>query len=210
MSTEPKPSMRVMEPSVRDRGSRIAWLLLKLVGWTLRYDGTPPGCGVVIAYPHTSNWDFVVGIIAKWALGVPLIYLGKDSLFRIPVLGWLMRLWGGMPVDRGSSHGVIAQMTDHLKAAQARGERVWLALSPEGTRKRTEYWRSGFYHIAVAAQMPIGLAYFNFAKREIGVHSFLLPSSDAQADLAEIARCYAECAQAMRPEKAGPIKFRPT
>lgn len=200
--------MRQVDAVVKDRGNRLARFLLRLAGWKLCYDGTPPGCGVIIAYPHTSNWDFVIGILAKWSLGVPMIFLGKDSLFRVPVLGWLMRYWGGMPVDRSSSHGVIADMAALLKDAAARGERRWLALSPEGTRKKLPYWRSGFYHIAVAAQVPIGLAFFNFARREIGATVFLMPTGDADADLKQIAAWYAEHAHARHPEKAGPVCFR--
>lgn len=204
----PTPTpMREVAPAVRDPGARWARWLLRLAGWRIRYQGTPPGCGVIIAYPHTSGWDFVVGILTVWAIGIPLNFLGKDSLFSTPVLGRLMRRWGGIPVDRGTSSGVIDGMATRLREANQRGERRWLALAPEGTRRREEGWRSGFYHIALAAQLPIGLAYFNFARREIGVIAFLVPSGDAEADMRQIERCYAGVAQGLHPEQAAPVKF---
>jgi 1-acyl-sn-glycerol-3-phosphate acyltransferase len=200
--------MRAVAPEIRDRGNAAARLVLRLIGWTVCYDGTPPGCGVIVAYPHTSNWDFVVGILAKWAIGIPLAYLGKHSLFRLPVLGRLMRWWGGIPVDRSNTNGVIAEMTARFQAAAQRGERWWLAIAPEGTRKKQDHWRSGFYHIALAAQVPIGLAYFNFANREIGVTTFLLPSGDAEADLRQFADWYADHASGRHPDQAAPVRFR--
>jgi 1-acyl-sn-glycerol-3-phosphate acyltransferase len=199
--------MREVTPAIMDRGASWARWLLRIAGWRIRYQGTPPGCGVIIAYPHTSGWDFVVGILTVWAIGIPLNFLGKDSLFRVPVLGALMRRWGGIPVDRGTASGVIGSMADRLREANQRGERWWLALAPEGTRKREEGWRSGFYHIALAAQLPIGLAYFNFARREIGVIAFLVPSGDAEADMRQIERCYAGVAQGQHADQAAPVRF---
>lgn len=198
-----RPDRRIVDP-----GKAWARWLLRLAGWRIRFDGTPPGCGVIIAYPHTSNWDFVVGILTVWAVGIPLVFLGKDSLFRVPVLGWLMRRWGGLPVDRARASGVIADMAARLRAAQSGGERWWLALAPEGTRRREDAWRSGFYHIALQAGVPIGLAYFNFRRREIGVADFMQPSGDAQADLQRIEAFYAACAEGRHPELAAPVRFR--
>ena len=195
-------------PTLRDPGHGWARALLRLAGWRVRYDGTPPGCGVVIAYPHTSNWDFVVGIVTVWAVGIPLAFLGKDSLFRIPVLGWLMRRWGGIPVDRQQASGLIDTMAARLRASNAVGERWWLAMAPEGTRRREDAWRSGFYHIAAQAGVPIGLAYFNFAAREIGVAGFIQPSGDAAADLRRIEAFYDGHARGLRPECAAPVRFR--
>jgi 1-acyl-sn-glycerol-3-phosphate acyltransferase len=196
------------EDRIVDKGAGWARKLLHLAGWRIRFDGTPPGCGVIIAYPHTSNWDFVVGIVTVWAVGIPLVFLGKDSLFRIPLLGRLMRRWGGLPVDRSRSSGVITDMAAQLRAAQARGERRWLALAPEGTRQREAQWRSGFYHIAVQAGVPIGLAYFHFGRREIGVAGYLMPTGNVEQDLQRIAAIYAAVAQGLHPDLAAPIRFR--
>jgi len=198
--------MQEVRPVVRDRGAHWAMRVLRLFGWSVRYDGTPPGCGVVIAYPHTSNWDFVVGILAKWSMGIPVIFLAKDSLFRVPLLGRFVRRVGGLPVDRSQSHGLIGSLSSRIKLAQERGERWWLAITPEGTRKRQDAWRTGFYHIAVQAGLPIGLAYFNFSKREIGLTHFLMPTGDLEADMREIADWYAACAHGCRPALATPVR----
>lgn len=199
--------MAELPPTVQDPGKAWARWLLRLAGWKINYRGTPDGCGVVIAYPHTSNWDFVVGILTVWAIGIPLSFLGKDSLFRTPVLGWFMRRWGGMPVDRSQANGVIDGMAERLRAGNRNGERWWLALAPEGTRQRADGWRSGFYHIALSAKVPIGLAYFDFKTREIGVATFVMPTGDAQADMNYIAHCYAAIAHGQNPDQATPVRL---
>ena len=145
-----------------------------------------------MAYPHTSSWDFVVGIVAKWAIGLPVAFLGKDSLFQVPVFGRFMRWCGGIPVRRDSANGLIAYMARRMTDGNTRGARWWLAVAPEGTRKASNGWHAGFYHMACTAQVPIGLAYFNFARKEIGVTHYLMPSGNAEADLRQIARWYAD------------------
>ncbi len=202
--------MTVVPVTVKtDRGFRLAHWLLRLFGWRVRYEGTPTGCGIIVAYPHTSNWDFIVAMTTKWATGLPVAFLGKSSLFTVPLLGPFMRWCGGIPVQRTSASGAIEDMTARIQAAAARGERWWLALAPEGTRSRSENgWRSGFYHIAVAAQVPIGLAYFNFERKEIGVTMFLQPSGNPDADMPQIARWYAEHAVARHPERATPVRLK--
>jgi 1-acyl-sn-glycerol-3-phosphate acyltransferase len=198
----------VLPTVTTDRGTPWMRRLLGLVGWRVVYHGTPPGCGVIVAYPHTSNWDFVVGIIAKWAIGLPVAFLGKDSLFRMPILGRFMRWCGGIPVQRDSANGTIADMANRVRASSASGTRWWLAIAPEGTRKATDGWRAGFYHIALAAQVPIGLAYFNYPRREIGVTTFLMPSGDMAADLRQIEAWYAAHAAGRYPDKAAPVRIQ--
>lgn len=202
--------MAAVAPTVTtDRGNRWMRCLLGLIGWRVVYHGTPPGCGVIVAYPHTSNWDFVVGIIAKWAIGIPVAFLGKHSLFEVPLLGRFMRWCGGIPVRRDSANGVIAGMAERVRSEAARGVRWWLVVAPEGTRRATGGWRSGFYHIAWSARVPIGLAYFNFRRREIGVTTFLMPSGDIAADLRQIAHWYAEHAVGRHPALAAPVRINP-
>lgn len=201
--------MAAVAPTVTsDRGNPWMRRLLGLFGWRVCYHGTPPGCGVIVAYPHTSNWDFVVGIVAKWSIGIPVAFLGKDSLFRAPVLGRFMRWCGGIPVRRNSANGVIADMARRLQSETERGARWWLVIAPEGTRKAGDGWRSGFYHIACTARVPIGLAYFNFQRREIGVTTFLMPSGDIQADLRQIECWYAEHAVGRYPALAAPVRVQ--
>ncbi len=133
---------------------------------------------MIIAAPHTSNWDFVVGISAKLALGLRLTFLGKDSLFRFP-LGVLMRAWGGIPVDRSESHDVVSDIV----AEFARRDRLVLALAPEGTRKRVDRWRTGFYHIAHGAGVPIVPVALNFGERAIQIGAPFHTTGDMERDL---------------------------
>jgi 1-acyl-sn-glycerol-3-phosphate acyltransferase len=189
------------------RGSRLARALLRLAGWELVFDGLPARQGVVIAYPHTSNWDFVVGVLAKWALGLQLAFWGKDSLFRVPLFGRWLRWLGGIPVDRFNACGVVADMTGRFREAREHDRYLWLALAPEGTRRYQAHWRSGFYQVAVDAGVPLGLAFFDFPHRQIGVKAFIRLSGDRDADLKAIAAVYDGVA-GKHPELAAPIAFR--
>lgn len=194
-------------PRQKNRGNTLARAMLEWAGWKVHFDGLPEDCGVVITYPHTSNWDFPVGILAKWVMGMRAAYLGKDSLFRVPLLGRFMRYTGGIPVDRSSSHGLIAQMAGQLREARERGEEMWLAVAPEGTRKYKPYWHSGFYHIALQAGVPLGLAYFDWVHHEVGLTEFLALTGDEAADMARIAAYYAERGAGRHPENAAPVRF---
>ncbi len=181
---------------------RWAYRLLAFFGWhvDVRWPSEPKG--IVVVYPHTSNWDFVVGIVARYALGFPVHWMGKDTLFRGP-WGHLLRSWGGIPVNRRESTGFIGQ----LKAEFARRDWLWIAITPEGTRSRTEHWKSGFYHLALAADVPVGLAYIDFRRRVVGLTEYVRMSGDPAADMDRIRAFYAD-KNGLRPENAGPIRFR--
>jgi 1-acyl-sn-glycerol-3-phosphate acyltransferase len=167
----------------------VARALLRAAGWRVEFeDGELPALqGVLIVYPHTSNWDFVVGLLAKWSLGLQVAFWGKASLFRLPLFGRWLRHLGGLPVERDNPQGAVGAMVDRLVAARRDGTYLWLALAPEGTRARGEHWRSGFYRVALQAGVPLGLAYFDYAQRRVGIHSFLRLSGDEAADMAAIA-----------------------
>ena len=135
--------------------------LLALFGWHVRFDGLPGPKGVAIVYPHTSNWDFVIGLLAKWSIDLPIRWVGKESLFRGltgATLGRLMRLWGGRPVDRHNPSGAVDQLAQMMRSEPW----FWLGLSPEGTRRHTDYIRSGFYHLALKLDLPVALAYIDY------------------------------------------------
>jgi hypothetical protein len=117
---------------------------------------------VVVFYPHTTNWDFVIGLLARYGLNVPVLWAGKDNIFRGP-FAWLWRRLGGIPVNRRESTGFVAQMID----AFSRRARMLLAIAPEGTRRRTEHWKSGFYRVAVGARVPLVLSFIDFARNEV-------------------------------------------
>lgn len=178
--------------------------LLRLAGWRLDFDGLPTRQGVLIVYPHTSNWDTVALLVAKVAAGVPMVFLSKESLFRVPLLGRFLRWMGGVPVDRVAPGGVRAQMVAAMAEANARGDYYWLTLTPEGTRQRTGGLRSGFYRIAQEAGVPLGLVRLDYAKREIAVVDFMRVSGDRARDMARVAAAL-EGAVALYPEQASPL-----
>jgi 1-acyl-sn-glycerol-3-phosphate acyltransferase len=187
-------------PPVRER--RWARRVLALLGW--RVDVVPPpGPKCIIAvYPHTSNWDFGVGYLAKLAAGLPVHFVGKHTLFRGP-LGPLLRRMGGIPVDRRAATGLIGQLVNEMEARPW----MWLAIAPEGTRAYVDHWKSGFYRVATAAKVPIGLAFIDWRARVVGLTEYLVPSGDEAADLERIRRVYGGKV-GRRPELAGEIRFR--
>ena len=199
--------MEVTERPVQLRGSAIARRLLHWAGWQVRFGGLPARQGVAIVYPHTSNWDFPVGLLAKWAIGIPVTFWGKASLFRWPLFGAWLRGLGGRPVDRLAPNGIVGQMAEELKAARDEDRFMWLALAPEGTRRFQDTWRSGFYHVALAAKVPLALVYFDFAERVVGVERFIMLSGDAQADIA-LVQDYLGHRIGKRPGQAGPVKWK--
>jgi 1-acyl-sn-glycerol-3-phosphate acyltransferase len=191
---------------VQMRGSRLAAAALRLAGWRLRFDGLPGRQGVLIVYPHTSNWDFVLGVLTKWAIGIQVTFWGKDTLFKLPLFGRWLRWLGGVPVDRQAPNGIVGQMASELEAARADDRFLWLALAPEGTRRYAAGWRSGFYHVALSAKVPVGLVFFDYGRREVGVERFVELTGDAVADLAAIAQGF-RAPVGKRPALAAPIRF---
>jgi 1-acyl-sn-glycerol-3-phosphate acyltransferase len=157
-----------------------------------------------VVYPHTSNWDFVVMVLAKWSVGVPVRFWGKDRLFRIPVFGRWLRWLGGVPVDRTSPSGVTAQAVNTLRQRSRTGQYFWLALAPEGTRKYLPGLRSGFYRTAVAAGVPLGLVKLDYGRREVTALDFMVLSGDPGADVARMAAVY-RGVRGLVPGRAAPL-----
>jgi 1-acyl-sn-glycerol-3-phosphate acyltransferase len=187
-------------------GSALARAVLRLAGWRLLFNGLPARQGVLIVYPHTSNWDFPVAMLAKWAVGLQVTFWGKDTLFKLPLFGRWLRWLGGVPVDRRSANGIVGQMASALTAARENGDFMWLALSPEGTRKYSAAWRSGFYHVAQQAGVPLALVYLDYREREIGVQHFLRLTGDVPADMAAIASVLSG-RSGRNPVQAAPIRL---
>lgn len=164
----------------------VAVTLMRVFGWKFGGERFPDiKKFVIIVAPHTSNWDFPVGIMAMYSLGIRGTFLGKDTLFRFP-LGILMRWLGGIPVDRSSKQDVVTQTAT---LAQRR-DRVILALSPEGTRKATERWRSGFWWIAHKADMPIVPVAFDFSKKEIHIYPPFDTTGNPDRDIPELRKLF--------------------
>jgi len=185
---------------------RFARALLRLLGWHIEYVDPPEPRGIIIVYPHTSNWDFVIGLLTKWAIGLPLRFVGKESLFRGftgATLGRLMRLWGGRPVDRHRASGAVEQLAELMRSERF----FWLALSPEGTRKFQDYLRSGFYHLALAMRVPVGLAFIDYGRKSVGVRDYVRMSGDVAADLQLLRSFYAD-KRGLYPQLASTIAFR--
>ncbi len=180
---------------------RAARLALRLLGWTLDVALPPQPKGVVIVYPHTSNWDFVIGYLAKVAAGLQLQFIGKDSLFRWP-LGPVFRRMGGIPVRRGARAGFVDQLAREFAAR----ERIWIAIAPEGTRSFTDHWKSGFYHLALAARVPVGLATIDWGRRRVELRRTLELTGDPGTDLERL-RAFYQGVRGLRPDRAGRIRF---
>jgi 1-acyl-sn-glycerol-3-phosphate acyltransferase len=187
------------------RGSALARSLLRLAGWRLMFDGLPAAQGVLVVYPHTSNWDFPLAVLAKWAVGLPVTFWGKDSLFRVPLFGRWLRWLGGLPVARHTPQGAVGLMIDTMRAARGQGRFMWLALAPEGTRARSTGWRSGFYRVALEADVPVALVMLDFGRRRVGFDSFWRLSGDRDADFGTFARRLADC-RGHRPQSAAPVR----
>jgi 1-acyl-sn-glycerol-3-phosphate acyltransferase len=193
---------------VQLRGSALATAVLRLLGWRVQFDGLPARQGVLIVYPHTSNWDFPVGLLAKWSIGFPLAFWGKDSLFKLPLFGRWMRWVGGVPVDRSSPRGVVDDTVARFVAARERDAFFWLALSPEGTRSYRDTWRSGFYQVALKSGVPLGMAYFDYVDKVVGVVAFMRLCGDRDADMALIAHHLAQ-RRGRKPHLAAPVRLPP-
>ncbi|TWI69616.1 acyltransferase-like protein [Pseudoduganella lurida] len=179
---------------------RLALRLLHALGWTMLYRPLPGPRGILVVYPHTSNWDFPIGLLGKWALDLPFRWLAKDPLFKIPVLGKWFRWLGGQPVDRSAPQGMIRAQAERLNAA----DWYWLAITPEGTRGYRPHWKSGFYHLALEAKVPLVLVYIDYPNKLLGVADHLWLTGDQEADMAAIRAIYAGH-EGRHPRNAAPI-----
>ena len=177
--------------------------ILSLLGWQLEEKLPSEKKFVIIGAFHTSNWDFVIGILGMWALGLKASWVGKHTLFRGP-LGPLFRRMGGIPVDRTLPTGFIHRIAELYNSKQ----QMALTIAAEGTRSRTEYWKTGFYFIAVEAGVPIALGYLDWGKKKLGIGGTLYPTGDIKRDF-EIIRDFYQDKTGLRPENQGPIALPP-
>ena len=182
--------------------SRLCRALLGLFGWRVLLVPPPVPKAVVIFYPHTSNWDFPIGVLARAAVAIPIGFIGKDSLFR-PPFGGLFRWLGGIPVNRRERTGFVAA----LAALFTRRDSLYLAIAPEGTRARRDHWKSGFYRVALAAGVPLGLAFIDYPRREVGILGWLALTGNEAEDLAQLRALYAG-KRGRIAENAGDIRFK--
>ncbi len=186
------------------KGSRAAKALLKALGWRIEFDGFPTLQGVAVVYPHTSNWDAPLMFLVKWAVGVQVKFWGKDTLFKIPLLGRWLRWMGGIPVERTSKHGMAQQMLLAMVAAKQANEYFWLGLAPEGTRKYIPGWRSGFYRVAVAADVPLLVVTLDYSRRQCKLNQFVKLTGDEVQDMRQVAAICAPV-KGLKPANMAPV-----
>ncbi len=188
-------------PAVPQRGTalsrRLGRAVLRATGWD--FEGVIPNRShfVIIGAPHTSNWDFLYAMATMLALGIDVRWLGKHTLFRGP-LGPVMRWLGGVPVDRRRPGGLVERAVAHLQER----ERFVLGIAPEGTRRFTPRWKTGFYRIACRAGVPILPVYFDYARKVVGAAPLFTPTGDMEADIAAL-RAFYRTVTPRRPAWAG-------
>ncbi|MEP7185211.1 MAG: lysophospholipid acyltransferase family protein [Rhodanobacter sp.] len=184
----PVPSQLPLHmPRMRDGwGRKTCRAILRLCGWSFvgQFPNVPRA--VLIVAPHSSWWDGVWGLLLKVGIGADVKFMGKQELFHGP-LGGVLRRVGGMPIDRSSAKGVVEQMVDQF----AHRDAFWLGIAPEGTRKVVKRWRTGFWHIAHDAGVPIVTAYFNYPDKTIGVGPLFHGTDNMEADLIRLREFYA-------------------
>ena len=169
----------------------LKWLsqhVLRRLGWTLT--GSMPAStpkSVVIAAPHTSNWDFPYTLMVAFAMGLNIQWMGKKQLFQFPFKPLMLWL-GGIPVDRSQSTNLVAASVDTLLSSP---HDLHLVVPPEGTRSQSRHWKTGFYYIALGAQVPIVLGYMDFAQKKSGLGEAFMPSGNLEADMTIIKAFYA-------------------
>ncbi len=164
-------------------------VFLKLAGWKVE-GALPPEAhkAVLIAAPHTSNWDLPYTLMVSFVLRMDVYWLGKQSIFKPPfsnIMQWL----GGIPVNREQSTNLVAASAQALVKANGK---VQLIIPPEGTRSKTTYWKTGFYYIALGAKVPIVMAYMDYPQKRAGLGPLFYPSGDIDKDMVEIKAFYAQ------------------
>jgi 1-acyl-sn-glycerol-3-phosphate acyltransferase len=181
---------------------RAALWLLAVFGWRNVLVWPPEPKGVIIVYPHTSNWDFIVGMLFKIGHGLPANWIGKAEMFPKPFKG-LLEWLGGIPLDRSRTTGFLDAMVQEYR----RRDWMWVAIAPEGTRSHADHLKSGFYQIAVAAGVPVALGYIDYGSRTVGIDTYLHMTGDRDADLERIRAFYAT-KRGRHPELAGELRWR--
>ncbi len=168
----------------------IAIILFKITGWTAK-GNLPPGLqkGVMVAAPHTSNWDIVYARAALFIMRIPIRFTIKKEWTGFP-MGLILNPLGALPVDRNPKYKPKESMVDVMKRLLSRHEKMIILVTPEGTRQHAERWRTGFYHTAQQAQVPIVLAYLDYGKKEAGIGPIFHPTGDVEKDMEEIKNFY--------------------
>ncbi len=177
-------------------------VVLRLWGWKTEADWPQTRKAVMIAAPHTSNWDFPLLMFSAWALGLRIRWLGKHTLFE-GAFGWFFRALGGIAVDRSAPGGLVEQLADLFR----REEALLLLIPAEGTRSRRDHWKSGFYRVAEAAGVPVVCSFLDFPRKTSGFGGSFEPSGDLRADMDHVRAFYAPI-RGKHPENESTIYLR--
>jgi len=180
----------------------LARLVLAITRWRVAPPVPDARHFVLIAAPHTSNWDLLHLLSLAWSVGIPVSWMGKHQLFRGP-MGPLMRALGGIPVRRDRRNDLVAQVAALFRES----DELVVVVPPEATRGRAEYWKSGFYRIAQAASVPVYMGYLDYATCTGGFGAYFVPSGDLRADM-DIVRAFYADKRPRHPECFGPMRLR--
>ena len=185
-------------PILRNVLQVLAIIVLKIFGW--RRAGVVPDAPkfVMIAAPHTSNWDFPVGLAIILAFKVKMYWLGKEPIFKWP-FGTFFKWLGGIPVNRSKSGDVVSQTIQTIKEH----ERIVMVVAPEGTRKKVNHWKTGFYYIAMGANVPLAMGFIDYVRKEGGFGPTLMPTGNIETDMEKI-RAFYQNITAKMPDKSTP------
>ncbi len=174
-------------PVVNKLLKAVSFGALKITGWTIE-GKLPPEAekAVLIAAPHTSNWDLPLTLMTCFVLDLNIYWLGKDTIFKPPFRGLMMWL-GGLAVDRSKANNLVAASAQALMNTEGR---VQLVIPPEGTRSKAKQWKTGFYYIALASKLPIVLAFMDYEKKRAGIKTIFWPTGDIEKDMVVIQAFY--------------------
>lgn len=177
--------------------------ILNLIGWRVDTIFPTEKKYVLVCAHHTTNWDLPVALLFSMATGIKFNFLAKDDLFWWP-LGILMHWLGGIPVNRRANTHFVEQLAEEF----GKRDELIMVVTPEGTRKRTEYWKTGFYYMALAAKVPVALGYLDYPKKRVGIGKMMHPSGDIEADF-DILRTFYADTKGKYPHQHGEIRIRP-
>jgi 1-acyl-sn-glycerol-3-phosphate acyltransferase len=203
MTTSPPPSPQRPRVDTTPPAGPIARALARVwlwfFGWKIEGSVPPSIRAVAIAYPHTSNWDLPFMLAIAYRLGIRPSWLGKRQIFRRP-FGGLMRWLGGIPVDRSARTNMVAQVVERFGEI----DRLFLVVPPSATRHKAAHWKSGFYHIARGAGVPILCTFLDYSRKVGGIGPAVIPSGDLRADM-DLIRAFYAGIQGRYPENQTPI-----
>lgn len=177
----------------------------KLLGWSINRETIEDDKIILTGSPHTSNWDYPVFLFAALYMRRKIYVTVKQELTQIPLLGWFIKAFGGIPIDRARSHNLVDQMVERLNER----ERMVLLFTPDGTRSYRPYWKTGFYWTAVEAGLPIMLGIPNYKEKKIYLHVRIMPSGDIEKDMEIIREAQEKYGLGLYPENTNPVVLRP-